>query len=104
MKKNLLNIDGLLFFSRESQAELESLTLLIESMWSHHKPTIAPNNLDLDSMFDFLQVEREEMKNSFNEKVSANVFSPNEKKAAVDEITEELSALDELFTQAQVGK
>ncbi|XP_041351468.1 unconventional myosin-VIIb-like isoform X2 [Gigantopelta aegis] len=86
---------------KESQAELESLTLLIESMWTHHKPNIAPNNLDLDSMFDFLQVERQEMKNSFSEKVSTNVFSPNEKKAAVEEIRDEFSALDELFTQAQ---
>ena len=44
---------------RQSQLELESLTHLIESMWTNHKPNVAPNSLDLDEMFNFLREERE---------------------------------------------
>jgi hypothetical protein len=40
--------------------ELESLTQLIESMWTQHKPPVSPHSLDLDEMFNFLREDRVE--------------------------------------------
>ncbi|XP_052271099.1 unconventional myosin-VIIb-like isoform X2 [Dreissena polymorpha] len=71
---------------KESQNELNSLTQLIESMWTHYEPTVSPNNLNLDEMFSFLREERA------NDQKSG-------KNKTLDEITDELNELNDLLTQ-----
>ncbi|XP_035824689.1 myosin-I heavy chain [Aplysia californica] len=75
---------------RQSQLELESLTHLIESMWTHCQPAVSASNMDLDAMFDFLKEERTDMK-------SAEVT----KEAALNKINEEFSTLDTLWKEAE---
>lgn len=79
-----------LTYFRESQTELNSLTRLIESMWTHYEPTVSPNNLNLDEMFSFLQEE----KGLDNRGGGAN--------KTLDEITDELNELNDLLTQDMV--
>ncbi|CAL1545802.1 unnamed protein product [Lymnaea stagnalis] len=75
---------------KQSQLELESLTHLIESMWTHCQPDVSASNLDLDAMFDFLKEERNEIKT-----VNAS------KEAALNKINEEFSTLDDLWKEAE---
>ncbi|XP_076097464.1 myosin-VIIa-like isoform X5 [Mytilus galloprovincialis] len=53
---------------KSSQAELDSLTNLIGSMWTQYKPHASPTNLDLDDMFSFLVQEE----NNLNSAKSSN--------------------------------
>jgi len=76
--------------SRESQNELNSLTNLIESMWSHYEPTVSHDNLNLDEMFSFLQEERG---------LEASKGHTNK---TLDDITDELNELNDLLTQDMV--
>lgn len=57
-----------MFTFRSSQAELDSLTNLIGSMWTQYKPHASPTNLDLDDMFSFLVQEE----NNLNSAKSSN--------------------------------
>ncbi|KAH9515344.1 hypothetical protein Btru_014195 [Bulinus truncatus] len=75
---------------RQSQLELESLTHLIESMWTHCQPAVTASNLDLDIMFDFLKEERNELKG----------MAPS-KEAELKKINEEFSSLDHLWKEAE---
>ncbi|XP_059160288.1 unconventional myosin heavy chain 6-like isoform X2 [Physella acuta] len=75
---------------RQSQLELESLTHLIESMWTHCQPEVTASKLDLDAMFGFLKEERNEMK-------GVNTS----KEAALNKINEEFSTLDDLWKEAE---
>ncbi|XP_045181128.2 myosin-I heavy chain-like isoform X2 [Mercenaria mercenaria] len=71
---------------KESQNELNSLTHLIESMWTQYEPTVSPNNLNLDEIFSFLQKEQ-----------GADGRGKQENKT-LDEITDELNELNDLLT------
>nr|KAG5687167.1 hypothetical protein BaRGS_033054 [Batillaria attramentaria] len=75
---------------RQSQMELESLTHLIESMWTHHKPPVSPHSLDLDEMFDFLREEKAEQRKAEPEKVEA-----------LDAINQQFEQLDELWSRTE---
>ncbi|KAK0050723.1 unconventional myosin-X [Biomphalaria pfeifferi] len=75
---------------RQSQLELESLTHLIESMWTHCQPAVTASNLDLDVMFDFLKEERHEIKGV-----------GTAKEAELKKINEEFSSLDHLWKEAE---
>ncbi|XP_052766932.1 myosin-I heavy chain-like isoform X3 [Mya arenaria] len=72
---------------KESQNELNSLTQLIESMWTHYEPTVDPHNLNLDEMFSFLQEER-----SLDNK-------PGHSNKTLDDIADELNELNDLLSQ-----
>jgi hypothetical protein len=72
---------------RESRDEIESLTNLIQSIWSAGNVPTAPNTLDLDAMFSFLQDDRS----------NGIVVERSEKQQALEAITDELSALDDLI-------
>ncbi|BFZ12100.1 hypothetical protein BsWGS_15138 [Bradybaena similaris] len=87
--KDQLAIDEAL---RQSRLELESLTHLMESMWTHCRPAVSASNMDLDAMFDFLKEERLEMKTT---SVS--------KEAALNKINEEFTNLDNLWKEAEKG-
>ena len=79
-------------YFRESQNELDSLTQLIESVWTQYEPTISPNNLNLDEIFSFLQGERGlESKGGKNENKT------------LDEITDELNELNTLLSEDMVS-
>lgn len=73
---------------RQSQMELESLTNLIESIWTHYKPPGSPSNLDLDTMFNFLRDEKGDL-------------TDLEKKQALNVINQQFEDLDELWTQTE---
>ncbi|KAK3585200.1 hypothetical protein CHS0354_027488 [Potamilus streckersoni] len=73
---------------KEAKDELNSLTNLIESVWTHYEPTISPHNLNLDQIFAFLQEERS------NESKGLLM----EKKKTLDEITDELNVLNDLLS------
>ena len=77
---------------RESQNELDSLTHLIESMWTHYEPTISPNNLNLDQIFSFLHEER----------VAESKGAKHDNKT-LDEITDELNELNTLLSEDMVS-
>lgn len=76
---------------RESQNELNSLTHLIESMWTQYEPTVSPNNLNLDEIFSFLQKEQ-----------NAELRGGRQENKTLDEITDELNELNDLLTQDMV--
>ncbi|KAL8585216.1 hypothetical protein ACOMHN_013231 [Nucella lapillus] len=82
--------DSWLVLLRQSQMELESLTHLIESMWTNHKPPVSPNSLDLDEMFHFLQEEKAELR----------ALEP-EKAQALDVINQQFEQLDKLWTETE---
>ncbi|XP_076464756.1 myosin-VIIa-like [Babylonia areolata] len=75
---------------KQSQLELESLTHLIESMWTNHKPPVSPNSLDLDEMFNFLQEEKAELR-----------ATDPEKAQALDAINRQFEQLDLLWTETE---
>lgn len=70
--------------------ELESLTHLIESMWTHCQPAVSASSMDLDAMFEFLKEERSEMK-----------AASSSKEAALNKINEEFTTLDDLWKEAE---
>ncbi|KAL3874589.1 hypothetical protein ACJMK2_037577 [Sinanodonta woodiana] len=72
---------------QEAKEELNSLTNLIESVWTHYEPAISPHNLNLDQIFAFLQEER-----------SNESKGLTEKKKTLDEITDELNVLNDLLS------
>ncbi|XP_060082957.1 myosin-I heavy chain-like [Ylistrum balloti] len=74
---------------KASQSELDSLTSLIGSMWTHFNPPVSPTNLNLDDMFSFLQEEKSE--NSKDTKGSTQ--------QALDKINEEFELLNDLLTE-----
>ncbi|ESO93643.1 hypothetical protein LOTGIDRAFT_119149, partial [Lottia gigantea] len=74
---------------KESQEELESLTNMIESMWSQYKPPVSPNNMDLDQMFSFLTEQKIELKQQINEK-----------EKALNQINQQFQELDDLWKEA----
>ena len=101
-KINVITIlyDSFVSLSRESQNELDSLTHLIESMWTHYEPTISPNNLNLDQIFSFLHEER------VAESKGANHTEPKGAKhdnKTLDEITDELNELNTLLSEDMVS-
>ncbi|XP_055956825.1 myosin-I heavy chain isoform X1 [Patella vulgata] len=78
---------------KQSQEELESLTHMIESMWSHYNPPVSPNNMDLDEMFSFLKEEKMEQSQHANEKESA-LNQINQQFQELDDLWKDADALD----------
>ena len=76
---------------RESQNELDSLTNLIESMWTHYEPAVSPNNLNLDQIFSFLQEEK-----------ALDAKAGKHSNKTLDEITDELNELNDLLSEDMV--
>ncbi|XP_070180656.1 myosin-I heavy chain-like [Littorina saxatilis] len=105
IEESLKTVDDLM--RRQSQIELESLTHLIESMWTNHKPPVSPNSLDLDEMFNFLREEREEQKAAGHgeeeeeaEKVQ-KVGKEAGKAQALDAINQQFEQLDRLWSETE---
>ncbi|KAL4238112.1 hypothetical protein ACF0H5_002824 [Mactra antiquata] len=88
--KSSQNRNVIVLFSKaqESQNELNSLTQLIETMWTQYEPTVSPNNLNLDEIFSFLQKEQ-----------GADAKGNRQSNKTLDEITDELNELNDLLTQ-----
>ena len=88
--ESLANPPSSSLLGRQSQIELESLTHLIESMWTNHKPPVSPHSLDLDEMFNFLREEKAEL-----------MAAEPEKAEALDAINQQFEQLDKLWTETE---